>query len=242
MKQLRAITLYAALCICFLNLSCKKEKENPATQSSCRLITALGGPDTYHFTYNSEGKISSLLYVPTNVKATYTYEGNTTTVLWESKGNFTSKSIITSNSLGFATNIRMEMNKTGTVWQNQSIEYNGTQLAKILYTSSDPNAKVAAVKYTWKEGNLATMESGTSIITFDYYIDRPSAPGDWRKFVELQGGYRLYDNKNLTKSMKKGADITTFKYDFDTSGKIIKQTVIEPENVETFVQFEYACN
>ncbi len=242
MKKLRSLMVYAIVISSFFGLSCKKEKDQAAILSNCRIITALGGPDTYHFTYNADGRPSSLLVAPGKQKLTYTYNGNITTILDEVNGIFKAKLIVTNNSFGFAINIRREANKTGTVWNNQSIEYNGTQIAKILYTTSDPNQGVMAVNYTWKNGNLATMEAGGTMITFEYYTDKLSAPGEWRRYAELTDGFRLYDNKNLTKSMKNGTDITNFKYEFDSDGKIIKATVIEPGNAESFVEFEHACN
>ena len=242
MRTKRFIISYAILCICFFSLSCKKEKAQSSTETSCRIITGLGGPDTYHFTYNTDGKLSSLLIAPGKQKVTYTYKGDTTIVLYEVDGKLKTRNIITNNAFGFATNIRRESNQMGTVWTNQSIAYNGTQLAKILYSSSDPNGTVQAVNYTWKNGNIATMESGGSVISFEYYTDRPSAPGEWRRFTELVEGYRLYDNKNLTKSLRNGTEITDFKYEFDAAGKIIKTTVIEAASGESSVQYEYACN
>jgi len=242
MKSLRFIIPYAVLSICLFNVSCKKDHEQVSTETSCRIITGLGGPDTYHFSYNSDGKIASLLIAPGKQKITYTYEGNTTTVLLEDDGKFMSKYIITNNGLGFATNIRREGNKSGSVWNNQSVEYNGTQLAKILYSSSDPNAGIHAVNYTWKDGNIATMESNGSVISFTYYTDRLSAPGEWRRYTELIEGYRLYDNKNLTRSLKTGSEITDLKYEFDATGKITRTTVLEPGGADSYVEFEYACN
>ena len=239
--KIRFTILYAALIFCFVSFSCKKEKEKSAIDSSCRMITALGGPDTYHFTYDVDGKLSSLLILPIKQKYTYTYEGNTTIVLYEVNGVFESKLIISNNSLGFTTNVRREQNKTGTVWNNQAAEYNGTQIAKMLYTSSDPNGPNLAVNYTWKDGNIASMESGGKVTTFEYYTDRPSITGDWRRNSEMTEGYRFFNNKNLTRSLKNASGTTEFKYEFDTGGKITKQTVIEPDNIQSAVQYEYAC-
>jgi hypothetical protein len=157
-------------------------------------------------------------------------------------GKFHTKLIITNNSLGFTTNIRREANEAGTTWNNQSVEYNGTQIAKILYTSSSPNSNIIAVKYTWKDGNIATLESDNTVVNFEYYTDRPAVAGDWRRYSELVDGYHLYDNKNCTKSMKNKDEVTVFNYDFDDAGKIRKMTVVEPGNAESSVQYEYACN
>ena len=236
--------LLVALCLSCLifNVSCKKNNTGKLSPSSCRIITALGGPDTYHFTYDSQGRLSSLQIVPTKQKLTYSYAGDTTNILVELDGKFQSKYIITNNSKGFTTNILRLANEAGTVWNNQSIEYNGTQLTKILYTSSNSNSPVLAVKYTWKDGNIASMETGNNIIDFDYYTNKPAVKGEWRKLTELVEGYHLYDNKNCTKSMKKGDEVTTFTYDFDDHGKIVKMTTIEPGNAESFVQYEYSCN
>lgn len=223
-------------------ISCNKNSKDMPNALSCRIITALGGPDTYHFTYDLQGKLSSLDIAPTKQKLTYTYEGNITNVLQEADGKFQSKIIITNNSLGFTTNIRRLANETGTTWINQAIEYNGTQLAKILYTSSNSNSPVVAVDYTWKNGNIASQQSGNSIIEFEYYTDKPAVSGEWRRYNELVEGYHLFDNKNCTKSMKSGGEVTNFTYDYDDAGKVLKMTVTEPGNAISAVEYEYACN
>lgn len=222
--------------------SCKKDNDKTPAGLSCRIITALGGPDTYHFTYDSQGKLSSLHIAPTKQKFTYTYEGNITNLLVEVDGKFLAKYIITNNSQGFTTNIRRLANEAGTTWNNQAAEYNGTQLAKILYTTSNPSSPVIAVTYTWKNGNIASQESGNSVIGFEYYTDKPAVAGDWRKYSELIEGYHFFDNKNCIKSVKSGGEITSFTYDFDDAGKILKMTVIEPGNAQSSVEYEYACN
>jgi hypothetical protein len=231
------ILLFFIFCI-----SCKKNNEETPTGSSCRIITALGGPDTYHFTYDSEGKLSSLHTVPTKQKFTYTYEGNITNMLVEIDGKFLAKFIITNNSQGFTTNIRRLANEAGTVWNNQSMEYNGTQLAKILYSTSNASSPVFAVNYTWKDGNIASQESGGSVIEFEYYTDKPAVAGEWRKYGELVEGNHLFANKNCTKSIKNGGEVTSFTYEFDDAGKILKMTTTEPGNAVSSVQYEYSCN
>lgn len=234
MKNIPVILISFICC-----LSCKKDS---TSSLSCKIITALGGPDTYHFTYDASGKLSTWHIAPTKQKMTYTYKGNTTNILVEIDGKFQAKYIITNNSKGFTTNLKYLQNEAGTIWYNQSMEYNGTQLTKILHTSSNPNTPVAAVKYTWKDGNLFTQENGNNIIEFEYYTDKPAIAGEWRKYSELTEGYRLYDNKNCTKSMKTDGEVTSFTYDYDAAGKIIKMTILEPGNAKSAVQYEYACN
>jgi YD repeat-containing protein len=223
-------------------ISCKKKNEETPTGLSCRIITALDGPNTYHFTYDSEGKLSSLHTVPTKQKFTYTYEGNITNMLVEIDGKFLAKFIITNNSQGFTTNIRRLANEAGTVWNNQSMEYNGTQLAKILYSTSNASSPVFAVNYTWKDGNIASQESGGSVIEYEYYTDKPAVAGEWRKYGELVEGNHLFANKNCTKSIKNGGEVTSFTYEFDDAGKILKMTTTEPGNAVSSVQYEYSCN
>lgn len=77
---------------------------------------------------------------------------------------------------------------------------------------------------------------------FEYYTDKPAVAGEWRKYSELIEGYHFFANKNCTKSIKNGGEETSFTYEFDDAGKILKMTTIEPGNAVSSVQYEYSCN
>ena len=42
--------------------------------------------------------------------------------------------------------------------------------------------------------------------------------------------------------MTNAGEVTSFTYEFDTAGKIVKMTILEPGNAESPVQYEYSCN
>lgn len=92
MKKTDRTAVFLCLFICCI--SCKKNNEDNSTTLSFKIITFIGGPETFHFTYD-EGRLSTLHIAPTKLKMTYTYEGNITNVLVELNGKFQSKNTIT---------------------------------------------------------------------------------------------------------------------------------------------------
>jgi len=238
-KLFSTVTICIAGCIAFT--SCKKDDQTIAP--SCKITTVAGtvtggGSSLYTITYNADGRISTL--TSGNSITTFSYNGNTIIENTTTGGAFASKETITNNAAGYATYTHTETNAAGTVWYDQALEYNGTQLIKVTGTSSSsPNPSVST--YTWSAGNLTTVTAGNTSSTLDYYTDKAAA-GDYLELSELLQGIKIYNNKNAIKSITSpGSSVTSFVYDYNTDGKTSKVTISVGGVTSTVYSYGYTC-
>jgi hypothetical protein len=242
-KLFSAVTICITFCMTFT--SCKKDNQPVAPAPVCRITTLTstspggGAASIYTIAYNEDGTTSSITIG--NSVTTFTYSGNTIIETAITAGAFSSKKTITQNAAGFATNILTETNTSGTVWNNQAQEYNGTELTKSTFTSSSaPTPSVST--FTWSAGNLVSITSATSSSTLDYYTDKPSIPGDYLQLSNLVGGAVLYKTKNSLKSITSpGPSVTSFVYDYSADGKITKVSISVGVVVAGVYSYDYTC-
>ena len=234
-KYLRIITV--ALLVTGILFSCKKD--STSAKSDCRIIaSSRTGYDQVNFSYNSEGKLSSVSWGP---NTTYlVYSGNTILASPSATGVAYYKNIITLNSNGLASDVRTETtNSTGpSTWDNSAYEYSGSELIKATQTSSGIGGRDITT-YTWSGGNLITVASITGSVTYSYYTDKP-AQGDYLFISELQQGYSLIRNKNALKSLSSGSLILNFAYTYDADGKVT--SITQTGSSSTTYTYQYQCN
>lgn len=217
--------------------ACKKEDVNPSSdiKSGCKIVTAVvqaSQPDTIRYTYNADGKVSSIIGDTTTT--IFTYSGNTTIVRrFGTKAGLLGKTTITSNAAGLATNVKREFDPAGSVWTNVVYEYSGEELA--IATTTDSNGGNAIITYyTWVNHNVVKETTGATSSSYDYYTDKPSQNGDYFSFINLVQGYEFIRVKNL---LKTGSGFG-FTYSFENDGKISSFTV----NGVVTLKYEYDCN
>jgi hypothetical protein len=212
---------------------CKKNNDKKA---NCQLISASSptAGNGYIFLYDNEDKL-----IRTSLGgsvATYDYSDNTTVITNLDSGKFTNKSTVTKNADGLAINVRTEYDQTGTVWNNTSYEYTGTELSKSTFTSSaGGNAMITT--YTWLNQNLVASKQDTTVSTLGYYTDRPRQTGDFLSLIQFIQGYEIYRTKNLLKTLS-GSNLI---YIFGTDGKINSIEVVSGAST-TFLDYQYQCN
>lgn len=236
MKTFPSRIVAAVVIIIFGFVGCKKDK-NDAKKPDCRIISITSTPsgEVTKINYNSEGKISSISNALDTT--TYTYNGSIATGI-TSSGTFKSKRTITTNSSGLATNVRIEQNVSGTLWSNAFYEYNGTELIRVTSTSSsNPTPIISTI--TWTNGNLISINSGTSGSTLEYFTDKPAQAGDYLHLFQLLNGFEVYKPRNAIKSISAGATVNTFNYNFDGDGKITSMTITGNPTGTFF--YEYQC-
>jgi hypothetical protein len=226
--------LLGATCLLAVTLCFDACKKNSDRKPVCRISAFTLAGQVYHISYNGEGKIISL--TGGNLSDTYDYFGNTTIVTTLDAGAFSSKTIITANPAGLATNVRTELNASGSDWTNDSLEYNGDELAKKISTTSVSTGKDTTT-YTWFNHNMISETTGTNVTSLAYDAARPKQNGDYLAFIELISGYQMFRNKNLLKSFG-GADLT---YDFGSDGNIASLTISSPGGTPASINYEYEC-
>jgi hypothetical protein len=229
------LRIIAALVIMIAFTECKKDKKD-VKKPVCRItsITTSGG--VYNISYNSDGKISSISIG--NQITNYTTSGNIVTGITTTSGAFSFKKIITLNSLGLATNVKLEHNASGTDWSNGFYEYSGTEVIRITTTTSTNPPITSTI--TWNNGNLTSINSGSIGQTLEYYTDKPAQTGDYFDLLQLINGFQVYKPKNALKSNSSGTTVDNFIYTFDGDGKITSLSISGTTNA-TYV-YQYQCN
>jgi YD repeat-containing protein len=233
---MKKIILIGALFI-LSNYGCKKKNDS---KPKCRISRLTKNKtQTYDFTYDSNGKLSSILLLPDNRKTLFSYEGKKTIIIATYKGNFDYRMIVDNNASGLATNVRYEEDPAGIDWFNQAFSYDGRKLSSNLITNVALDT--TKVNYIWDNDNLTTLVSEGDVFHFKYYTDKPYQPGDWRYIQQLITGYRIYDHKNLFQSQEINGNAIYYTYQFDANGRITEASATELNYTNTF-KIEYACD
>ncbi|HET7119288.1 MAG TPA: hypothetical protein VFI29_22525 [Hanamia sp.] len=241
MKPMKLFTNLSVALICIaLFTGCKKDsKPTQPPQSSCKITTiAVSGANAVSIAYNNDGTVSTITS-GTGITS-YVYSGNTITETTMNSGQFDTKAIITKNGDGLATNVRTEYSADGTDWDNEAYEYNGTQVIKLTYTSSNGGSSDIST-FQWSGGNLVSVIDTGDTTKIDYFTDKLSQGADYLSLSQFIQGYEVFRNKNILKSITNGTDVTNVTYTYDTDGKITSLT--ENDGTDTYnYSFQYQCN
>lgn len=230
-----SVFFLAILATTSLFYSCKKN-DNATSKKDCKVVALIPSTgDATQIVYNSDGKIASITR-GTDMKD-FQYSGNTEIINETNSGTFYSKTIVTLNEQGLAANVRIEANAAGTDWTDLQFEYNGKELMKQTSTQSTGGAPVIST-ITWTKGNPVSTVVGADIETYDYYLDKPSQPGDILNLSQTISGYYSLIPKNALKSISSGGSIYSFSYTADADGKFTN--IIE--NGVAIGTLLYQCN
>jgi len=211
--------------------ACKKNNDKKPV---CKIITATiaGAPQPYRFIYNSKGQLSRT--VAGSALFAYDYAGDSVIITREDSGRYQARTVATLNSLGLATNVRLYTSASGADWNNTANEYNGEELIRSTYTSSNGVPSVST--YTWSNQNMVAQINGTDTTVYEYYTDKPILKGDYLDFTNFLQGYETIRNKNLLKSIYG----ELFTYDLGQNGNITTLEVTAG-NSRGFIDYEYEC-
>lgn len=220
-------------------IGCKKEAAQTPGPAGCRIITATtGSSSSITISYLPDGKIAKM--ESEQVIQTYSYSGNTVTILTKDDGSFDGRKILTLNSDGLPVNVRGDYNEAGTEWYNDAFEYNGKEVSKKVESDYSTSA-TATINYTWADGNLQKEQSGSyGTTTYQYYTDKTIRDGDYFYYEQLlSDGYQFVLNKHLLKSsVSNSAPADNYTYTFDADEKIISYR----EDARQPVSYTYQCN
>lgn len=214
---------------------CKKDDPG-TTQPKCKITSIVAGSNSATVTYNTDGTIASVTFG--SVVTTYSYNGNVITETITSSGQTLGKLTVTVNSAGLATNVKTEIQ--GGEWDNEAHEYNGNQISRSTYTSSD-GGDAEITTYQWSGGNMVSINDDGDITTIDYYTDKPTQQGDYLFILQLLQGYTIFKSNNMVKSATDGTDVTNITYTFDSDGKVTSFTEDDGSD-QTAYGLSYQCN
>jgi len=235
-----SIAVVVAMIISQIFTACKKYNDD-ANTDACSIITATNISENivYHFFYKPDGKIYKAEAGAKVIK--YEYSGNTTIITTIDSGRFINKIIATLNSLGFATNVRIQNDTAGASWNNTVYEYNGVEVTRSTYTSSGSGAAGIAM-YHWSDGNLVSKSFASDTINYNYYTNQHTQEGDYIFFAQLLQGYKIYHTINLLSSYSSTtvSSTTFFTYEF-ASGKISSFIAANSDGSVRF-DYEYQCD
>jgi hypothetical protein len=223
--------------ICFIS-ACKKDgHENmPPAQHGCRVAYfTTNVRDTSFIRYNSNGSINNIRETNGTVTS-YSYAGNMVTLNKTGPTGFEFRTIVAVNSIGLATNVRMEFNSQGTNWINVAYEYNNDQVSRDIVTLSNPGI-VDTGNFTWQNGNPVALSDGSTISHYDFDLNSSHQPGDYFSLLQLLTGFEVVRPKNLVISL----DQTTFSYVFSADGHISSITETPPNADAITNGFVYEC-
>lgn len=210
-------------------------KKNADKKPACRIIAFTLGGQVFNMTYNGNGKLISVNNG--SFSQTYDYVGDTTIVTSLNSGVFSSRAIAARNGAGLATNVRTELNATGTEWTNDTFEYNGDELSKQVSTRSADTSK-GIITYVWFNHNMMSETAGSTTTLLDYYTDKPRQTGEYLDFFQFLSGYEYLRTKNLLKSFGN----STLTYEFGSDGNISSLTINSPGGTPAAINYQYRCN
>ena len=237
MKSLKFLSLTFSVLSAGIFLSgCKKD--NDGADSSCRIITVTPSSGTgFNFTYNSSGQPESI--TSGNVVTIFSYSGNVIVANTTLNGAFNAKKIITLNPNGFAANVKTVTSANGATWYMNTYEYSGKELIKDTYTNSQ-NVTPEVTIVGWSGGNLVSTTKDGVTTSVEYYTDKPSQNGDYLVLTQMIQGYKVYNTKNVIKSLLTGNTITSFDYTYQ-DGKITALK-FNGNGTITNYNFQYQCD
>ncbi len=216
-------------------VSCKKTAAEP--KPDCKIIAAISGSDVTSFTYNADGKLSSQTSASETKK--FNYIGNAIIITSTTGSTVNSITTVSLNADGLASNA-LVTDSARIFLNNTAYEYNGIELSKSTLTSA-LGGDTFITTYTWSGGNLISIDFGSSILTLNYSIDKPSQTGDLEDIGNLLQGYKTQRSKNLFTSQDLNGDITIVNYVFDQEGKITAFNTIGSGPVFSS-NYLYDCN
>ena len=211
------LRLIIAICFILFIAGCKKNKTD-AQQNTCKITIVAPDGGLGIIAYNNSGQVSSITWG--NSVTTYSYNGNTITESGLIDGDFRLKVIVTVNSVGLATNVRIEYSEDGSAWANQAYEYNGNKASKVTKTNYGGGGASVFSTFQWSGGNLESITDGNDVTKFDYFTDKLSLPGDYLALMQLTQGYEVFRNQNLIKSITDSTGTWNITYTFDNDGKV----------------------
>ncbi|OYU96438.1 MAG: hypothetical protein CFE21_08570 [Bacteroidetes bacterium B1(2017)] len=222
--------------------ACKKDKttDEPTPAEKICLVTSTTDSDsnTFIYTFDSQNRIikNGAYNGPDSTITIYTYTGNKVvmasgiveqtyflnsygfadSVYYIVDGYVDLLIVLTHNSEGLVTSQKV----TGTVPQGEV-----NQIGTFEYLNGD------LVKQTNNDGTT------TSTVTLEYYLDKPNKS---KRFEEATQFYNSSAHM-LKKMTGDDGSFTSYTYEYDSEGKVTKETSVDETNTVSYQNFSWSC-
>jgi len=221
--------------------ACRKHDTPPPPPPTCLISQATfsgahinQGPTRY--TYDAQGRLVRSVESDT-VITTFTRAADSIVAITTVKGLAITRTVITNNKDGLASNIHGTLDAAGELWFNIDYEYSGQELTRSTFVSTTLTDAIVT-NFTWSGGNMVSFSNDTTTSHLEYYTDQPRQQGDAFFFDQFTGGFEVSRTRNLLKS-RYGL---TYTYQFRPDGKITSVTAKDTVG-ETFItKYDYECN
>lgn len=220
------------LFVVFLAFSCSKDEVSNPNYKLSKIIT---DGLQIKIKYRNDNRIESFINDVNDSSTVFTYFENTTISTSYTNGEFSSRTTITNNSDGLATEMLYEYGNN--LFYKNVYQYNGTEVSQQSYTSSTITTP-QITNYIWSNGNL--IQIGNSYLT--YYEDKTSQVGEYLHIFQLLGGFEYIKSKNSIKSISQNNQSQNFSYTYDSGGKIIAMAVTAINSSPQILNYEYTIN
>jgi len=220
--------------------ACRKHETPPPPPPTCLISQATfsgalvnQGPTKY--TYDAQRHLIRSAESDT-VITNFTRTADSIVAITTVKGRAITRTVITNNKDGLATNIHGTLDAAGELWFNVDYQYSGQELTRSVFITNTLIDSIVT-NFTWSGGNMVSFSNDTTTSQLTYYTDQPRQQGDAFFFDQFTGGFEVTRNKNLLKS-REGY---TYTYQFRADGKITSVTAKDTAG-DTFVtNYEYDC-
>jgi hypothetical protein len=128
-------------------------------------------------------------------------------------------------------------------WNNESYEYNGSQVIKKTYTKHN-SVSPKYTLYQWVDGNLASItEPDGDVIYYTWNTSELFQQGDYFGLIDLELGYATVRPKNRIKSLTTNNGVLfEISHSEDSDGKV-KSIHVDPTVGNDYnVSVKYECD
>lgn len=240
-KTILSAGIMMALLAIIMIGGCKKKDDTPVTPTGKERIKTFKGQASVFYTDSIEydASLRQSVYWSSVPKVVYTYNGNT--VIKEGQD---AVDIYNLNSQGYATSKIYRSYSGGiTIFDTYTYDADGHMLTH--FSTDSLNYSRDTIIQTWSGGNMTSSYHGAAndlsayyfseLTTYTYLTDKIST-------IENENFGKLFlgkGSKNLINTISiVNAGVTTLNYEYDTKGRVKKQTGI-PANSLYSAEYTY---
>jgi hypothetical protein len=223
--------------------ACRKD-DDPPPAAECRTATMIVNTAVatlvYSFSYNYDGKVSRVVNDKNEIMFDYGADGYVIT--FSASGKIFRQTTVKTDAQQRPASAAIKHYKADGTFDPETITCTYNSSGELVQQVSQKKGLPAETTSTvWVNGNCTVISNNTQSQTMEYYTDKPVQPADIFRINQLLlYGFVNVFNKNLAKSIKSGASVIQFTYEFDASGRVTTATLSSGGQSEAR-SFQYDC-